>query len=471
MSIAFQILGSDNINKADVNASKELLVRGNVSGMKVVDERGEPMVFGYEGRVDITQDQLLFYDPADGAQTFPDHRIWTWSGTTMTVTQATGPSRIILNGGAITTINTNINLLSLGTFVTYHEADIYFHARVMPTALPANNAQCDFGVGTASGATTPTDGVYFRWKNNNTFVCVVNRAGTEVESAGQSAPAAGEYSHMEILYNTERAIFMWESPAGTPQELIVLTPVAASSMTDTLRQPVLGRIVIGATPPGSAPQLSFGEVAVYQKTLNLNEPFHYTLVTGLSRGAFQSPASTFAQTANHANSTSPTSATLSNTAAGYTTLGGRFQFAAVAGAATDFALFGYQVPAGFKLCVTSAAISLVNTVVAVGASASVFDWGLGVNSSAVSLATTETVSSALVTSVAPRRIPLGLQSLLGAAAVGAMATPPLLGPFRFDPPLVTEPARFFHIILQIPIGLATATEVFRGDAFVHGYFE
>jgi hypothetical protein len=52
-----------------------------------------------------------------------------------------------------------------------------------------------------------------------------------------------------------------------------------------------------------------------------------------------------------------------------------------------------------------------------------------------------------------------------------MATPPLLGPFQFEPPLVTEPARFFHIILQIPIGLLTASEIFRGDAFVHGYFE
>lgn len=70
----------------------------------------------------------------------------------------------------------------------------------------------------------------------------------------------------------------------------------------------------------------------------------------LSMSAGRNPF-TGAQLENHTNSTAPTSATLSNTAAGYTTLGGRFQFAAVAGAATDYALFGFQVPAGSKfLC-------------------------------------------------------------------------------------------------------------------------
>ena len=44
-------------------------------------------------------------------------------------------------------------------------------------------------------------------------------------------------------------------------------------------------------------------------------------------------------TANHANSTSPSSATLANATAGYSTLGGRFQFAAILGAATDYARF------------------------------------------------------------------------------------------------------------------------------------
>jgi hypothetical protein len=472
-----RIEGDTSGNVAEVDPNKLLRTTGAPSGafdaasagkFMAVDDQGEPLVFDYEGRLDTSRDSLVFYDPVDGAQTTPDFRLWTWTGTTMTVTQATGPSRITLNGGAITTINTNITLQSLNQFVTFHEASIYFHARVNPVALPANNAQAELGIGTAAGAAAPSDGAYFRWKSNNTFVCVINRAGTEVESAAQTAPVAGEYSHMEIIYNTERAIFMWESPSGTDLRYEVRTPVAASSMTDTLRQPILGRIVIGAIAPGAAPQIHVGEVAVYQKLLDFNELWSYNQVTNQGRGSFQSSITPFAQTANHANSTSPTSATLSNTAAGYTTLGGRFQFAAPAGAATDFALFGFQVPAGYKLCITGIAISITNTGAAVATTATIMDWSVAVNSSAVSLATADSVTGTSVASVGPRRLPLGMNSFLVGAAIGQPAEDVVR---TFEPPLVCEPGRFVHIILQVPVGTATASQVIRGDAMVHGYFE
>ena len=162
------------------------------------------------------------------------------------------------------------------------------------------------------------------------------------------------------------------------------------------------------------------------------------------------------QTANHANSTSPVSAALSNTVPGYTTLGGRYQFAAVAGAATDFALFGFQVPAGFRFLMTGITITSIVAVTAV-VTTTIFDWGLAINSSAASLATAGIV-----------RIPLGLQSFLAAAAVGAVA-PDIVR--RFDPEIPVESGRFVHVILQIPNGAATATLVFRGDVQIQGYFE
>jgi hypothetical protein len=284
---------------------------------------------------------------------------------------------------------------------------------------------------------------------------------------------AGEYNHMEVLYNTERAIFMWESPSGTAQRFAVATPVAASSMTDTLRQPILARIVIGAIAPGAAPQLLMGEIAVYQKLLDFNEPWPNNLVVRQGRGSSSSPITPFAQTANHANSTSPVSATLSNTAAGYATLGGRFQWAAVAGAATDYALFGYQVPAGFKLCITNVRVDTVLTGAAVATTATIFDWAIAVNSSAVSLATADSVPGAGPVAIAPRRIPLGIQGYPLAAPNG----PKQIGEsaevihVSFNPPLVCEPGRFVHLILQIPVGSATASQVWRGDALIYGYFQ
>lgn len=170
-----------------------------------------------------------------------------------------------------------------------------------------------------------------------------------------------------------------------------------------------------------------------------------------------------AQTANHANSTSPTSATLSNTAAGYTTLGGRWQFAAVGGAATDYALFGYQVPATHRLIIKGVAISTVNTGAAVATTAHILDWSLAVNSTAVSLATSDSDPV-----WAPRRVPLGMQAFLSGAAIGAIANDLWR---TFEVGIVCQPSRFAHIILQMPVATATASQVLRGDVTIDGVLE
>ncbi len=182
------------------------------------------------------------------------------------------------------------------------------------------------------------------------------------------------------------------------------------------------------------------------------------------KGCFRAPRpAEGAQTANHANSTSPTSATLSNTAAGYTTLGGRFQFAAVGGAATDYALFGYQVPTTHRLIIDEVFISTVNTGAAVATTAHILDWSLGVDSTAVSLATADSDPA-----YGPRRIALGIQAFLSGAAIGAMATDIVR---RFKTPLIVRPGRFAHVILQMPVATATGSQVIRGDVGIGGWFE
>src|SRR5262245_66604883 len=59
-----------------------------------------------------------------------------------------------------------------------------------------------------------------------------------------------------------------------------------------------------------------------------------------------------AQLTNDTNSTAPGDASLSNTAASYTTLGGKWRFDNVAGAETDFALFGFTMLTGWKIFIT-----------------------------------------------------------------------------------------------------------------------
>jgi len=178
----------------------------------------------------------------------------------------------------------------------------------------------------------------------------------------------------------------------------------------------------------------------------------------------QAPGAQFgAQTANHGNSAAPSSASLSNTAAGYTTLGGRFQFAAVGGADTDYALFAYQVPATHRLVVDRIGISTVNTGAAVATTATILDWSLGINSTAVSLATTDSGDT-----FGPRRLPLGMQSFIVGAAIGAAAADLVR---EFPAALLIEPSKYLHVILAMPVATGTALQIIRGDVAINGWFE
>jgi hypothetical protein len=170
--------------------------------------------------------------------------------------------------------------------------------------------------------------------------------------------------------------------------------------------------------------------------------------------------STGAQLANWANSTAPVAATLSNTAAGYSKLGGLWSAAALAGADTDYALFAYQVPAGSRLFVTGIFVSpTIVTGAANATTATILQWGIGINSTAVSLATAST---------GPDRMPIGVQSCLASLAIGGQIGPAIEQ--FFPTPLVIEAEKFFHVILTIPVCTATSSEVLRGAVGVNGYF-
>lgn len=243
----------------------------------------------------------------------------------------------------------------------------------------------------------------------------------------------------------------------------VNTPSGQAYPFNAGRQQVFLRVYNGGSSPSLAPQIYMGQMIASQDDLNQNRPWSDTLAL-MGRGAYQSPVTPFGQTANHANSTSPVSGTPSNTVAGYSTLGGRWQIAAPASAATDLALFAFQVPAGYQLFVNSIGLSSINTgAIGSAITPTLLDWALGINASAVSLATADGAGT-----WAPRRIPLGLQSFGLSAIIGAQASDLVR---RFETPLVVDGGRYLHLILQVPLGAATASQVLRGDFFINGFFE
>ena len=434
---------------------------GTAAPVELRDLYGDSAQFADDGRFDTGRDTPLFQDRFVGS-VVAAHNKWYQSLTTMTATVASGA--LTLNASAITTINTYANFQSLAKFRGYVDGALYFHARAKPANLPLTNSTAELGFGNAVTNAAPTDGAFFRWTASGGFQCIVNRGGTETVQS-MTAPPATEYSVFAIKVLAHEVVCGYESPISGQSDRVVFNIDAAAPSPFNEAPGLLMRVYTGGSAPASAPQLAIGIIEAAVKVQDVQR--ETAIVAAVSGQSAAYTPTTGAQSTNHANSTSPTSATLSNTAAGYTTLGGRYQFAAPAGAATDFALFGYQVPTSYRFVMTGIAISACNTGAAVATTATLLDWGVGVQASAVSLATADATTATPAT--APRRVPLGVQGFLVGDAIGA-CKPDIVRDFS-KAPLVIDSGRFLHVILQVPVGTATASQVIRGDVSVFGFFE
>lgn len=458
MPAYINIIDSASNNAAAVDDNKQLAVALNpdpakAGAVRLYDAGGNPIAVEENGALSVSQDELILSEQVDGSALNTNK--WTTSVSTFTVTQGNG--FIALNGGASLATGSYAILNSIMNVPLYGDMPVEFAFSAKPGIVPIANATMELGIGAASGTSSPTDGAFFRWNPNGQFQAVVSYGGSETTANIAAAPTVNVKSlffviisedHVQFLVNDALVADIANPPGGA-------FPVSAG------HQPVYARVYTAGSAPSSAPTLSIGQVMVRQIAVNLARPWRDAMAA-MGMGAYQSPLTPFAQSANHANSASPSSATLSNTAAGYTTLGGRFQFAAPSAAATDFALFAYQVPSPFKFYCTGVAISSVVSGVAI-VTPTLLDWALGINASAASLATLDGAGT-----WAPRRIPLGLQGGVALAAVGAMFNDIVR---LFDPPLVIDSNRYLHVILQVPAGAATASLVFRGDVLLTGYFE
>lgn len=464
LSQGLPIKGGATSDLAAVNTAKQLAVSvfGPDGGYPTLaDWEGNRIRFADDGRVDIGRDTPLFVDRFTGTAVSA-HNKWAQSILTQTATVAAGA--LTMNASAITTVNTYTILLSVQKFRGFFDGSLYFHARVRANNLPQTNATAELGLGNAATTAAPTDGAFFRWTSSGGFECVVNRGGSET-STSMTAPTAGVFVNYALRANVEEVDCAWERP-DTGERVSVTVPLSSGAPSIFNESPgVLLRVLNGASAPSLAPQMLVGAVEVMTKVVDSSRPVgHLNALSGQSSAYVPT---TGLQSTNHANSTSPTSATLSNTAAGYTTLGGRYQFAAPAGAATDFALFGYQVPTSFRFVMTGVRINSCNTGAAVATTATILDWSVAAGSTAVSLATADAIAASPTS--APRRVPIGMQGFQIAAGIGACASD-VVADFS-QAPIAVESGRFVHVIVQVPVGTATASQVIRGDVVVMGYFE
>jgi hypothetical protein len=415
-----------------------------------------------DGRLRTGVDQVLWED------TF-NHTVVDTSAyqcVTSTATLAMTGGYLVFNAGNSVALGAVARVQTYRTFQLMASStnEIVFRAR-FNVALQANS-NVEMGLGFAATTATPTDGIYFKVNTSGALQGVVNVNGTETTVALDFTPVPNENNFYRLVQDQDQVEFYIN---GKLYGILKVSATAAST-SYSRSLPLLMRCYNSAAV-STAFRMEISDIAVIGRDL-ANNRLWSTARAGMEQSSINNARGAAAgQTANYANTAAPVSATLSNTAAGYTTLGGQFQFAAVAGAETDYALFGFQVPlpsaagAGKNLVIRGIRIETMNTGAAVATSATVLQWGLGIGSTAVSLATAD---SATAGTRAPRRIMLGLQSFPIGAAVGAIATPVDV---NLDAPLYVSAGTFVHVIIKMPIGTATASQIIRGTVMINGYFE
>jgi len=456
-------------NAGFVQCSSEIDA-GDVLGTRTV----LPMEISDDYRLRVGVDQSLFNTAFEGS--IVNTAIFQQILTTATTTQASG--FMIVNGGSsVTTAQANY-IRTYRHFPTYGTFPCYVDMWLRETGQTSVNTISEWGLlyVTTSTTATPLDGIFFRRLSGGGLRAVINYNGTETEYTidttnvpardGVGSYDATEVSHYLIVFHND-IIRFWINDVLVSS---IECPANQQAFANSSNLPLGFRVNnTGAVTP-TARQLHIGFVNVSMGDQATTKSWSHALC-GMGQGSQQTQMGTaVAQTTNWTNSTAPASATLSNTAAGYTTLGGQYQFAASATNETDWALFGYQNPVGTAslsgktLYVTSINISKMLLTGAAGVNATYFFWAAAVGSSAVSLATAEAATTS-----GPKRIPLGVQSFLAAAPIGTAADGEN---FDFcDSPLVVPAGTFFHIILKQLNGASTPSVVWRGQVTVMGYFE
>jgi hypothetical protein len=481
----FRIEGDLSGNVAEVTAEKAMRVAyGNDStlgGIAAVALRsdagaitGDILDFDPEcdqdSRARVALDRLEFIEPWTGAVLNSS----SWQSVVATMATAVLDGSVRLNSANSAAINTSARITSYRTYPLNTPGILTadFPIQIAAASVGIVNTAWDVGFFIATGSALPTDGVFLRMSAASELRLVVSFGGVEAQSppiAYTSTPPGfpGELlpvneTRAVTLTLDSRSARVWVNGALAAA---VTTPPGQPSLCRSYALPFTARVFNSAVAPVSATQLRIGALSITTGGAGANVLSAAETAALSGQGGYQGySGATLGTLANYANSAAPAAAALSNTAAGYTTLGGQFLFAAPAGAETDYALFGFQVPVqaagshNLNLLIHGARIDAVNIGATVAGTPTVLQWGLAVGSTAVSLATVEAA-----TTRAPRRIPLGVQSWVVGALAGAPAEA-IESSFRGG--LLAEPGTFVHVIAKVPVGTATASQQIRGTVYI-----
>jgi hypothetical protein len=381
---------------------------------------------------------------------------WLVTNTTMAATQSS-VAGLTINSGNIVTASTGYMIQSARRFAKSQRGLLQFKARARLNIAANSVMEIGFGdAATFNGANTA--GAYWQVTAGGVVIPVVTFNGTDITGTSVAGLSTTAYYTLDVLMDDDEAVFViqnTETHAIVSRQTVRL-PLLQQRLWSATQLPIQMRLYNTATPPATAPNLIVTDVYVSLIDANQNRDFA-TIQSSIEKGVSSHPFSG-AQLSAWTNNAEPANATLSNTTAGYTTLGGKFQFAAPVGAATDFCLFGFQVPTPANFYITGVNINAWNLGAAVATTPTLLTWGLAVGSTAVSLSTATVM-----------RRGLGSMSFPIGAVIGATADREIGR--QFITPILCPAGRFVQVILRIPVGTATASQVIAGMVNFDGYFE
>jgi hypothetical protein len=418
------------------------------------------MRVGEYGTQKTTSEQILFHDAFEGSTV---NAFWTQSTTTMTIAQSTGV--LTLNNSGITTLNTNAIVTSIRQYPKYPRQPIYCRFRANITAnVAGNHTLIEMGIGAPSGVTAIiSNGAFFRWRADGTLAIVLSYNGTEqvIQVLAQGVVSTTSYYYYDIIIDDDFVRFIMSDSAGVPivdQQISLSLTVPYQWAVSHL--PSFARVYADATGGGTIVKLLLSAHTVQLVDALMNFPWPHQASMQM-RQALINPT-TYAQTSQLANGAAPAAFTPSNTAGGNAFLGGEALCNATATSENLLSVFDFTVPSPYTFMLTDIFIGTpLNTVVAVATTVTVLEWALIVNASSSNLST------------ATGLFRMAIPNAVYTAAVGLAANALFSGsPAFYAPqtPIPCLPGTHIHIAYKVIVGTATATEVYRNNVTVGGYF-
>lgn len=470
-----RIEGNTSGNVVEVNASNEIKVAlsqvpANIGGVRMFSENdpgdvtGTPYLYSPETdedfRLRVAQESVLDNETFNyTAQNTGKHY---FQNTTMAATWSA--AGFTTNSGNITTLTTGVGLSTYAMFPLIGTTEVYCEMEAAFTAQPTSNTAIDFGLflRAITNPFAPTDGVYFRL-NSAGLQGVINRGGVETATNITFAYTNSQVYQFVISCH-EREVKFWIDDV---LYLSVPTPVADGQPFQSASLPVSVRhaIVGGAAGAAISFQLKDYTVSVGGGALGI-DPWNqgnrlFGSYQGLSGG-------TMGSLALYVNSANPTAAVPTNTTAALGSgLGGQFWETDTLAVTTDGVICSYQVPAGSitvqgrRLVIQGVSIDSYIQVALTGGGY-VAQWSLAFGHTAVSLATAEGAATK-----ASRRVPLGVQSVVSAAAISTVLT--RVTQTFSGGPIYVNPGEFVAVVKK-KVGTAPSAGVIaHAITFIYGW--